>query len=160
MKTLTINNLKPYLGTFSTDTTGQLNILWHNGYSLSVNGTQVGIFEKTNQVGLCGFLEGQNSRSLESEIGLEILGNLTYQTLEGKLTDEQIGTLLVPTNLTEGDGSGSVTVGLLYSPGGRGGLAGCLGSELLAGSLSSGRLAGSLLLNKGKFEIEKYGDGE
>ena len=140
----TINDLKPYLGTFSTDTTGQLDILWHNGHTLSVNGTQVGIFEKTNQVGLCGFLEGQNSRSLESEIGLEILGNLTYQTLEGKLTDEQIGTLLVPTNLTEGDGSGSVSVGLLDSSGGGGRFTGGLGGELLAGSLSSGRLAGGL----------------
>ena len=125
-----------------------------------MNGTQVGILEETHQVGLGGFLEGQDRRSLESEIGLEILGDLTDQALEGKLSDKEVGALLVATDLAKGDGSGSVSVGLLDSSGGRCGFTGGLGSELLAGSLSSGRLAGSLLLNKGRFEIEKYGDSE
>ena len=109
-----------------------------------MDGAKVGIFEETDEVGLGGFLEGQDRRSLESEITLEILGDLTDQTLEGKLSDEQVGALLVATDLAEGDGSGPVTVGLLDTPGGRSGLAGGLGGELLAGSLTSGGLAGGL----------------
>lgn len=45
------------LSTLSTDTASQLNILWHDGYSLSVDGAQVSIFKKTDQVGLTGFLQ-------------------------------------------------------------------------------------------------------
>ena len=122
-----------------------MDILRHDGDTLGVDGTQVGIFEKTDKVGFGGFLEGQDGRSLESKITLEVLGDLTNKTLERKLSDEEIGTLLVTTDLTKGDGSGSVSVGLLDSSGGRGGLAGSLGGELLARSLSSGRLAGGLL---------------
>jgi hypothetical protein len=109
-----------------------------------VDSTQVGILKETNEVGLGGFLEGQNGRSLETKIGLEILGNLTDKTLEGQLADEKVGGLLVTTDLTKSDGSGTVTVGLLDTSGSGGGLAGCLGGELLTGSLSSGGLAGGL----------------
>jgi hypothetical protein len=73
------------LGTFSADTTSQLDILGHNSHTLGVNGTQVGIFEKTNKVGLRGFLEGEDGRGLETEVGLKVLSNLTNKTLEGGL---------------------------------------------------------------------------
>ena len=89
--------------------------------------TQVGILKETNQVGLGRFLKGQDGRSLETQITLEILGDLTNQTLEGKLSDEEVCALLVSTNLTKGDGSGSVSVGLFDSSGGRGRLTGSLG---------------------------------
>jgi histone H3 len=110
-----------------------------------VDSTQVSIFEKTNKVSLGGFLEGQDGGSLEPEIGLEILGNLTDKTLERQLADEKVGGLLVTTNLTKSDGSRAVTVGLLDTSSGGGRLSGCLGGELLAGSLSSGGLACGLL---------------
>jgi histone H3 len=122
-----------------------LDILGHDGNTLCVDGTQVGIFEKTHQVRFGGFLEGQDGRSLESEITLEILGNLTNQTLEGKLSDEEVGTLLVPTDLAKGDGSGSVSVGFLDASGGGGRLTSSLGGKLFARGLSSGGLAGGLL---------------
>jgi len=134
----------PQLSSFSSDTTGQLDILRHDRHTLGVDGTQVGILEQTHQIGLGGFLEGQDGGSLESEIALEILGDLSHETLEGKLSDQKIGALLVPTDFAEGDGSGPVSMRLLDAPGGRGGLAGGLGGELLAGSLSTGGLAGGL----------------
>jgi len=140
------------LRAFSTDTAGQLDILRHDGNTLGVDSTQVSVLEKTDEVGFGGFLEGQDGRSLESKITLEVLGDLTNETLERKLSDEEIGTLLVTTDLTKSDGSGSVSVGLLDSSGGRGGLAGSLGGELLARCLSSGRLAGGLL-GTGHFDI-------
>ena len=133
------------LRAFTTDTASELDILGHDGNTLGVDGAQVGIFEKTNKVGLGSFLEGQDGRSLESKIRLEILGDLTNKTLEGQLADEKVGGLLVTTDLTKSDGSRSVTVGLLDSSGGWSRLSGCLGGELLAGSLSSGRLACGLL---------------
>ena len=110
-----------------------------------MDSTQVGVLEKTNEVSLGGLLKGKNGRSLEAKITLEILGDLTDKTLEGELADEQVGGLLVTTDLTESDGSGAVTVGLLDTSGGGGGLTSGLGGELLTGSLSSGRLTGGLL---------------
>ena len=133
------------LRAFATDTTGKLNILGHDGDTLGVNGTKVGILEQTNQVGLSGFLEGKNGRSLEAKIGLEVLGDLTDKTLERELADEQVGRLLVTTNLTASDSSWTVSVGLLDSSSGRGTLTSGLGGELLTRSLSSGGLAGGLL---------------
>jgi hypothetical protein len=66
---------------------------------------------------------------------------------------------LVTTDLTESDGSGSVTVGLLDTSCGRGGLAGSLGGKLLARSLSSGGLAGGLL-GTGHFDLLEVDKGE
>lgn len=65
----------------------------------------------------CTYLKSTDGRRLEAEIGLEILGNLTDQTLEGELSDEELGRLLVTTDLTESDGSWLVSVGLLYTSG-------------------------------------------
>ena len=110
-----------------------------------MDGTQVGVLEQTNKVCLGGLLQGKDGRSLESKITLEILGNLTYKTLEGELADEKIGGLLVPTDLTKGNSSRSVTVGLLHTSGGGGGLTCCLGGELLTGGFASGGLTGGLL---------------
>ena len=106
-----------------------------------MDSTQVGVLEKTNEVSLGGLLEGKNGGSLEAKVTLEILGDLTNKTLEGQLADEKVGGLLVTTDLTKSNGSGSVTVGLLDTSGGGGALSGCLGGELFAGSLSSGGLA-------------------
>ena len=136
---------KRHLRALSADAAGKLNILRHDGYPLGVDGAQVGVLEETDEVGLRSLLEGENGGSLEAKVALEILRNLTDETLEGELADEQVGRLLVPTDLLEGDSSGAVTVVLLDAAGGRGGLASGLGSELLAGCLASGGLAGGLL---------------
>jgi hypothetical protein len=78
-----------------------------------VNSTQVGILEKTDKVSLGGFLQGENGSTLETKVGLEILSDLTDETLERSLTDQKIGRLLVLADLTESDGSRTVTVRLL-----------------------------------------------
>jgi len=110
-----------------------------------MDGTQVGVLEQTDEVSLAGLLEGHDGGALEAEIGLEVLGDLTDQSLEGELADEQLGRLLVTTDLSESHGTGPVPMGLLHSSGGRGTLASCLGGQLLARSLSSCRLTGCLL---------------
>ena len=48
---------------------------------------------------------------------LEVLSDLTNKTLEGELADEQLGRLLVATDLAESDGSGPEAMGLLDTTG-------------------------------------------
>jgi hypothetical protein len=44
--------------------------------------SQVGVFEERDQVGLGGLLEGHDGGRLEAQVGLEVLGDLTDETLE------------------------------------------------------------------------------
>ena len=141
----TICCLDKDLSTFPTDSSCQLDVFWHDGDPLGVDGAQVGVLKQTNKVGLAGLLEGHDGRALEAKVGLEVLGDLPDQALEGQLADEQLGGLLVPPDLTEGHGTGPVPVGLLDTAGGGCGLAGGLGGQLLPGGLASGGLTCGLL---------------
>jgi hypothetical protein len=89
-----------------------LDVLGLNGDTLGVDGAQVGIFEEGDEVCLDGFLESTDGGRLETEVGLEVLSDFTNKTLEGKLSDQELSRLLVTTDLTEGDGSWLVTMGL------------------------------------------------
>ena len=133
------------LGALSTDAAGELDVLWHDGDALGVDGAKVGVLKEANEVGLGGFLKGKDGGSLEPQVGLEVLGDLADEALEGELPDEELGGLLVPPDLTKGHGSGAVPVGLLDAAGGWGGLPGGLGSELLPWGLSSGGFTCGLL---------------
>ncbi len=72
-----------------------------------MDGGQVGVLKESNEVSLTGFLESSNGGRLESQVCLEILGNLTNKTLERELSDQELGRLLVTTDFTESDGSRS-----------------------------------------------------
>ena len=54
-----------------------------------MDGTEVGVLEEPHEVGLTGLLESHHSRALEAEVGLEILGDLSDETLEGQLGNKQ-----------------------------------------------------------------------
>ena len=54
------------LGAFSADSTGELDVLGHDGDPLGVDGTQIGVLEQTDQIGLAGFLKGHHGRALEA----------------------------------------------------------------------------------------------
>merc|ERR1712131_37089 len=129
----------------ATDATDQLDILGHDGDTLGVNGAQVGVLKQADEVSLRSLLQSHDSAGLETQVSLEVLGDLTDQTLEGQLADQELSGLLVATDLTEGDGSRPVPVGLLDTTGGRGGLPGSLGSQLLPGGLSSSGFTSGLL---------------
>ena len=107
------------LRAFATDAAGQLDVLGHDGDTLGVDGSQVGILEQAYQVCLGGFLECQDGRSLETKIGLEILGNFTNQTLERKFADQEFRGFLVTTDLTKSYSTRSVTVRFLDTASGR-----------------------------------------
>ena len=136
---------KEHLSSLTSDSSSKLDILGHDGHTLGVDRGKVGILEQTNEVSLGGLLEGQNSARLESQISLEVLSDLTNETLEGELTDQQLSALLITSDLSQSDSTRSISVGLLDTSSGGGGLAGSLRSELLSGGLSSGGLTSGLL---------------
>jgi hypothetical protein len=136
---------RKHLRAFTADATGQLNVLGHDGNTLGMDGSQVGVLEQADQVGFSRLLEGQDGRALESQVSLEVLGNLSHQALERQLADQKLSGLLVSSDLSKSHSTRSVSVGLLDTASGRGALAGGLGGELLAGGLASGRLTCSLL---------------
>ncbi len=106
-----------------------------------MDGAKVGVLEEGDEVGLNGLLKRADGRRLESEVRLEVLGDLTHQPLERQLADQQLGGLLISADLSQGDGAGLITVGLLDTTSRRRRLASCLGRELLARGLATSRLA-------------------
>ena len=103
-----------------------------------MDGGKVGVLEEANKVSLSRLLESQDGRSLESEISLEVLGNLTNQSLEREFADQELSGLLVAADLTKSHSPGSVSVGLLDTSSRGCTLACSLGGELLSGGLASG----------------------
>jgi hypothetical protein len=76
--------------------------------TLGVNSGKVGVLKEGDEVSLCRLLESHDGRRLETEVRLEVLGNLADQSLEGEFADEELGRLLVTTDFAEGDGSRAV----------------------------------------------------
>ena len=134
-----------FLGALATDSAGQLDVLGHDGDTLGVDGAKVGVLEETNEVSLRSLLKGHDGRALEAEVGLEVLGNLTDETLEGELADEELSGFLVSPDLTKSHSSGPVTVRFLDASGGGGRFASGLGGQLLPRGFATGGFTGSLL---------------
>ena len=86
-------------------------------------------------------MEGGDGGRLESQVSLEVLRDFSHETLEWELSDEELGRLLVSSDLSESDGAGSVPMRLLDSASGWGRLSGSLGGELLSRGFASGRLS-------------------
>ncbi len=132
-------------GAFTTNSAGELHILGHDGNSLGVDGAEVGVLEEADHVSFGGLLEGENGGGLETELVSVLRGDFTDESLEGELSNEELGGLLEASDFTEGDGAGSEAVGLLDAVGG---LLGLLGSglvgDVLAGVLGAGVFAGGL----------------
>jgi len=114
-----------------------LDIFGHNGDSLGVDGAKVGVFEKTDQVALRSFLEGKDGRGLESQVSFEFLSNFSDQSLERELSDQKLSRFLVLSDFSEGDGSGSISVGLFNSTSVGGRLSGSFVRNLLSRGFSS-----------------------
>ncbi len=73
-----VSRLSKYdLSTFSADSSGQLDVFWHNGDPLGVDGAKIGVFEESDEVCFGSLLESSYGCALESEIGFEILSDFT-----------------------------------------------------------------------------------
>jgi len=112
-----------------------------------VNGTEVGVFEETDEVGFGGFLESEDSGGLESEVVLELRSDFSHESLEGELSDEELGALLESSDFSEGNGAGSESVGFLDATSslGSAGFLGLLVCDVLSGGLGAGVLSCGLL---------------
>jgi len=105
----------PRLCSLSTDPTCELNILRHDGDALGMDGTQVRILKQPNEIGLSCLLQRKNSGRLESKVVLEVLCDLTNQSLEWQLAQEEVSGLLIASNLTQCNGTRSISVWLLHA---------------------------------------------
>ena len=131
---------------FSSDSSGELDVLGHDGHSLGVDGAEVGVLEEANQVGFGCFLESEDGGGLESEVVLELSSNLSDESLEGELSDEELSALLEFSDFSESNSSWSESVGLLDSSlSGGGSLLGLLVSDVLSWGLATSVLSSSLL---------------
>ena len=110
-----------------------------------MDGAQVGVLKQTDQVSLARLLQSHHGRALEAQISLEVLCNLTHQALETQLADQQLGRLLLATDLTKCHSSRPVTMRLLHSAGRWSALARSLRRQLLPRRLSTGRHAINVL---------------
>ena len=118
-----------FLSTFTTETTGKLEITSHEGDTLGVESAEVGVAEEASDVRFSGFLESSDGGCLPAETVLVAGGEFTDEALEGGLAHEEISGLLVLLDLAEGDGAGSPAE--LLGAGGLGGLGLSLAGLLL-----------------------------
>ena len=93
------------LRALATQATGQLDVLGLDGDTLGVDGAQVGVLKQGDEVSLNGLLQSTDGGALEAQVALEVLSDLTDETLEGQLPDQELSRLLVATDLTESDGT-------------------------------------------------------
>ena len=54
-----------------------------------MDSAEVGVLEEPNKICFTSLLKSHNSGALEAQISLEVLSNLTNQSLEGQLADQQ-----------------------------------------------------------------------
>ncbi len=85
------------------------------------------------------------AEALEAQVRLEVLSDFSHQTLEGQLADQQLGGLLIATDLSQSHGAGPVAMRLLDAAGGRGAFTGGFSSELLPRRFASGGFTSCLL---------------
>lgn len=125
------------LSAFTANSPRQLYIFWHDRDTFGVNGAQIRVFEQADQVSFRRFLQGTYSGALKTQIGLEILGDLTNQTLERQFPDEQLSRLLISSDFSKCHSTRPVTMRFLDASSGRRALARRFGGELLSGRLST-----------------------
>ncbi|KAI7811693.1 histone cluster 3, partial [Triplophysa rosa] len=130
---------------FSANAASQLNIFGHDGDSLGVDGTQICVLKKTDQISLARLLQGHDGGALEAQISLEVLSDFSHKTLERQLTNQQFGGLLIAADFSQRHGTGPVTMRLLNAAGGWGALTGSFSSELLPRRFATSGLTSGLL---------------
>lgn len=68
-----------------------------------MDGAEVGILEKTDEVSLGSLLEGQDGLRLESNVVLDLAGQVLDDPLEWQLSDEEVSLKLTSIILFSGN---------------------------------------------------------
>jgi hypothetical protein len=79
----------------------KLHVLLHDCDMLGTKDTQFCVLKQSNEVRFQSLLEGKYSSALETNVILEILSNLSYQTLELHLANQKVSRLLVSPDLSK-----------------------------------------------------------
>ncbi len=70
------------LAALATQTPCELNVLRHDALPTRVDGAQIGIFENTDDIRFCGFMERINCSGLETQVVFVVLSNFTNKSLK------------------------------------------------------------------------------
>jgi hypothetical protein len=89
-----------------------------------VDGAEVCVFEKSDQVSFCGLLECKNGSGLESKVGFEFLSDFSDESLERQFSQKEVSGFLVFSDFSQGNCTRSESVGFLNSASGWGGFTG------------------------------------
>ena len=90
----------------ASDTSGEVHVLLLDGDALGVDSAEVGVFEKTNDVGLGSLLESLKGLGLEAELVVHVLSDRPDESLEGCSGEEHVDRLLIAFDLSKGDRAG------------------------------------------------------
>jgi len=82
---------------------------------------------------------------LESQISFILMSDFSNESLERKLSDEEVSGLLELSDFSQSDGTRSVSVGLLDTTSSGSALSGSLGGELFSWGLSTSGFSSGLL---------------
>ena len=85
-----------------SDMSGQLDILRHDCDAFDVNGAQVSVFKKTDEICLCHLLQCQDCPTGKVEPAFKVLGNLPYQSLKWEPSYKHLHRLLESADFTKG----------------------------------------------------------
>ena len=72
----------------TTNASGKLDVLWHDGDPLGMNGAEICVFEQSHHVCLTCFLDCEYSLRLESQVTLVFSGDFTHQALEWQFANQ------------------------------------------------------------------------
>ena len=75
----------------SSNTFRQLEVLGHDSHSLGMDSAEVSVLKQRNQISFSSFLEGKNCLALEPDFLFELGCDFSHQSLEGELSDQQVG---------------------------------------------------------------------
>ena len=78
-----------------------------------MDGAEVGIFEERDEERFRSFLEREDRRTLEANLGFELLSYIAHQPLERQFANEQVCGFLVLPDLAESHGAWPVSLGVL-----------------------------------------------
>ena len=136
-KTTTIPHSSPPSRALTAQPAGEGKVFGLDSDALGVDRGEVGVLEERDEVRLGRLLERHDRGRLEAQVclfeqmplasedvkrksgetNLEVLRDFTNESLERELADEELGRLLVPTDLTKSDGTRPEAVGLLDTAG-------------------------------------------
>lgn len=89
--------------TLPSDSAGQVHVLLHDGHTVSVDCTELGVLEDPMQVGLTSLLQSEQCLCLYPQLGVDSFEYFLHNSLEGGSRDEQASILLVLLDLLERD---------------------------------------------------------